>query len=189
MPFDAIRQSPGGVRRPDAERRVLPALSRDGRLELCPDDVATELEDLAASPVEEGFTYRLTCRRILHAINSAYVDSREARRRYPVNYAYMNPEDMAEAGIAEGAEIEIASPHGVIRSLARGEDRLRRRVVSMTHMFGPLVSSGDLLADGGSNVGQLTSLSEDLQPINFMPRFSGIPVNVRAISPRNREVS
>ena len=189
VPFDAIRQSPGGVRRPDAERRVLPALSRDGRLELCPDDVATELEDLAASPVEEGFAYRLTCRRILHAINSAYVDSREARRRYPVNYAYMNPEDMAEAGIAEGAEIEIASPHGVIRSLARGEDRLRRRVVSMTHMFGPLVSSGDLLADGGSNVGQLTSLSEDLQPINFMPRFSGIPVNVRAISPRNREVS
>lgn len=189
VPFDAIRQSPGGVRRPDAERRVLPALSRDGRLELCPDDVATELEDLAASPVEEGFAYRLTCRRILHAINSSYVDSREARRRYPVNYAYMNPEDMAEAGIAEGAEIEIASPHGVIRSLARGEDRLRRRVVSMTHMFGPLVSSGDLLADGGSNVGQLTSLSEDLQPINFMPRFSGIPVNVRAISPRNREVS
>jgi hypothetical protein len=51
----------------------------------------------------------------------------------------------------------------------------------MTHMFGPLISSGDVRADGGANVGQLTSLSQDLQPINFMPRFSGIPVNVKAI--------
>ena len=29
----------------------------------------------------------------------------------------------------------------------------------MTHMFGPLVGTGDVLADGGANVGQLTSLS------------------------------
>jgi hypothetical protein len=48
----------------------------------------------------------------------------------------------------------------------------------MTHMFGPLVSTGDPDADGGANVGQLTSLRQGLEPINFMPRFSGIPVNV-----------
>jgi anaerobic selenocysteine-containing dehydrogenase len=94
----------------------------------------------------------------------------------------MNPEDMAEAGIAEEAEVEIASAHGTIRTLARSEDRLRRGVISMTHMFGPLIGSGDPRADGGANVGQLTSLCEDLQPINFMPRFSGIPVNVRLSS-------
>ena len=51
----------------------------------------------------------------------------------------------------------------------------------MTHMFGPLVGSGDVVSDGGANVGQLTSLSEDLQPINFMPRFSGVLVKVSAI--------
>ena len=179
--FDKIKASNGGVARPDAQRHVLPAPSDDGRLELCPEDVAAELAVLAGAQPETGFAYRLTCRRILHAINSAYVGSREARRRYPVNYAYMNPDDMAEAGISEGDEVEIASPHGAIRSLARGEDRLRRGVVSMTHMFGPLISSGDVRADGGANVGQLTSLSQDLQPINFMPRFSGIPVNVKAI--------
>ena len=85
----------------------------------------------------------------------------------------MNPEDMRAAGIAEEAEVEIASEFGAIRTLARGEDRLRRGVVSMTHMYGPLVSTGDVRADGGANVGQLTSLSEQVQPINFMPRFSG----------------
>ena len=178
VPFDTIKASPGGVRRGDAECRVLPSPSDGGRLELCPVDVAAELAELAQAEPEAGFSHRLTCRRILHAVNSAYRESRETRRRYPVNYAYMNPEDMRAAGIAEEAEIEIASAFGAIRGLARGEDRLRRGVVSMTHMFGPLVSSGDVRADGGANVGQLSSLTEHVQPINFMPRFSGIPVNV-----------
>ena len=93
----------------------------------------------------------------------------------------MNPEDMREAGIDEEAMVEVASAFGAIRTLARSEDRLRRGVVSMTHMYGPLVSSGDVLADGGANVGQLTSLTEQVQAINFMPRFSGVPVNVRAV--------
>ena len=89
-------------------------------------------------------------------------------------------QDMAEAGIAEGGEVEIAAQSGRVRTLARGEDRLRRGVVSMTHMYGPLVGTGDVVADGGANLGQLTSLREQLQPINFMPRFSGIPVRVKA---------
>ena len=93
----------------------------------------------------------------------------------------LNVDDMREAGIGELGEVEIASQFGTIRTLARAENRLRRGVISMTHMFGPLVSSGDVRADGGATVGQLTSLSEQLQPINFMPRFSGIPVNVRAV--------
>ncbi len=181
VPFDKLKASPGGVRRANAERKVLPAPADGGRLELCPPDVVAELAALAVAEPEAGFTFRLTCRRILHAVNSAYRDSRETRRRYPVNYAYLCPDDMRDAGIAEGAEIEIASRFGAIRTLARGEDRLRRGVVSMTHMFGPLISSGDLRADGGANVGQLTSLTDDLQPINFMPRFSGVPVNIRPV--------
>ena len=127
---------------------------------------------------ETDFPFRLTCRRILHAVNSAYRESREARRRYPVNFAYMNPDDMAAEGIAEEAKVVVASQFGAIETLARAESRLRRGVVSMTHMFGPLVSTGNVLGDGGANVGQLTSLSEQLQPINFMPRFSGIPVKI-----------
>lgn len=181
VPFDVIKASPSGVRPAGAERRVLPAPAEGGRLELCPPDVAAELGELAEEAAEEGYAYRLTSRRILHAINGAYVDSREARRRYPVNYAYMNPQDMTEAGIAEGAQVEVASEFGAIRTLARGEERLRRGVVSMTHMFGKLVGGGEPGAEGGANVGELCSLTQKVQTINFMPRFSGIPVNVRAV--------
>ena len=60
---------------------------------------------------------------------------------------------------------------------------MRRGVVSMTHMFGTLIGSGDPVADGGANLGQLVSLTEHVQPINFMPRYSAIPVNVIVLQP------
>jgi anaerobic selenocysteine-containing dehydrogenase len=181
IPFETIKATPGGIR-PDSEpSHVQPAPQDGGRLELCPPDVAAELAHLARRPDRAALPYRLVCRRILHAINSAYRDSREARRRYPVNYAYMNPQDMRDEGIADGDTIEIASEFGTIHNQAKGEERLRRGVISMTHMFGPLVGSGDPLADGGANVGQLTSLTEQVQAINFMPRFSAIPVQVRVL--------
>jgi anaerobic selenocysteine-containing dehydrogenase len=180
VPFDELLANPGGVR-PELEPQfVQPAPAEGGRLELCPPDLAAELAQIKSEGEEEGFAYRLTCRRILHAINGAYRESKGARKRYPVNWAHMNPDDMARDGIAEGAPVTIASQFGEIRTLAKAEDRVRPGVVSMTHMFGPLTGSGDPQADGGANVGQLVSLSEVLEPINFMPRFSGIPVNVTA---------
>lgn len=183
VPFDEIKANPSGVRSDMPPRHVLPApAGAAGRLELCPPDVGRELADLAGEKQERGYAYRLTCRRILHALNGAYRNSRETRRRLPVNYAYMNPDDMLRDGIGDGDLIEIASEFGRIRTLAKGEGRLRPGVVSMTHMFGPLVSGDDLMTDGGANVGQLTSLTDHVQPINFMPRFSAVPVNVAVVA-------
>jgi anaerobic selenocysteine-containing dehydrogenase len=182
--FDEIKANPSGVR-PDMEPRyVQPApAGATGRLELCPPDVAAHLAVVAAEAPESGFAYRLTCRRILHALNGAYQDSRESRRRFPVNYAHMNPEDMRAEGIADGDVVEIASEFGRLHTLAKGEARVRRGVISMTHLFGPLVGTGDPVADGGANNGQLTSLAKHVQTINFMPRLSAIPVNVRVTEP------
>ena len=176
--YDTLRASPGGVRRDKGGGVVQPPPGDGGRLELCPPDVAAELAALVTAVPETGFRYRLTCRRIAEAVNSAFRDSIRARKRHPVNHLYMNPDDMREAGIGADEPVDIASAAGCVRTLARPDERLRRGVVSMTHMFGKLVGSGDPLADGGANVGELTSLTRDLQPINFMPRFSAIPVNV-----------
>jgi len=179
--FEELLASPAGVRPRGGARAVLPAPGQGGRLELCPSDVAAELAGVLEDEPEAGSAYRLTSRRVLQAINGAYVDSKETRRRYPVNFAWMNPQDMADAGIAEHALVEVASEFGALRTRARGEERLRRGVVSITHMFGPLTGSGDADADGGGNVGQLTSLTARREAVNFMPRFSAIPVNVTPI--------
>lgn len=180
VPFEMLAANPSGVRPERPQQFIAPRPDRGGRLELCPPDIAAELAKVLAERPVAGFPYRLTCRRVLEAMNGAYRDSTRARRKYPVNWAYMNPDDMHEADIADGATIEIVSEAGRIVGIARAEDRLRRGVVSMTHMFGPIKSIADPMADGGANVGQLTSLDRWLEPINFMPRFSGIPVQVRA---------
>ena len=181
VPFDDLLANPGGVRPALPPQFVEPApVGWEGRLELCPPEVAAELQAVLGEAAEP-LPLRLTCRRILQALNGAYRDSAGSRRLHPVNHTFMNPEDMAALGIVEGALVEIASAHGSIRGIARGEERLRRGVVSMTHMFGPLVGGDDPRAEGGSNLGQLTSLTQDLQAINFMPRFSGLGVRVRPL--------
>jgi hypothetical protein len=49
----------------------------------------------------------------------------------------------------------------------------------MTHLFGDMGPSTDPWTQRGGNTGRLSSLDRYLEPINFMPRFSGIPINVR----------
>ena len=186
--FEALQASPGGVRPERPPQYVLPAPEGwSGRLQLCPPDVFAGLADLRGEQAEL-WPYRLICRRILQALNGAYRDSRGARARYPVNYAHMNPTDLGALELADGDLVELTSDTGMIRAVVKGEDRLRRGVVSMTHMFGLLEGGEDPRAEGGSNIGQLTSLDRRIEPINFMPQFSGVGVRVRRVDPA-REVA
>jgi anaerobic selenocysteine-containing dehydrogenase len=179
VPFDTLLATPGGVRPDMPPQYVLPAPADNGaRLELCPADVAEELKAVLEEESDRRFGYQLTCRRILEAINCAYRDAARTRNKYPVNWAYMNPQDMTDEGLSDGDQILIESDAGQIQGMVKAESRLRRGVISMTHMFGELAPSTDPVAQGGSFTGRLTSLQEYLEPINFMPRFSGIPVNV-----------
>ena len=177
--FEALKARPNGVR-PDVEPSyVKPGPENGARLELCPPDVAEELAALVDEEEGAGFAFRLTCRRMMEAMNSAYRDSDVARRKHKVNWAYMNPEDMQALGISDDDVIEISSEHGVIKGVAKAEDRLRRGVVSMTHMFGAMLGESDPRQAGGSYTGKLTSLEKYLEPINYMPLYSGVPINVR----------
>ena len=181
VPFEELKANPQGVRPQMEPQYVQPAPEDNGaRLELCPADIAEELKTVLGEEPEAGYGYRLTCRRVLEAMNSAYRDSDRMRKKYQVNWAYMNPEDMTAEDLREGDSIRIASEHGEILAMVKPEDRLRRGVISMTHMFGNLAPSTDPGKQGGSFTGRLTSLEKYLQPINFMPRFSGVPVNIRA---------
>ncbi|MEW9855230.1 molybdopterin-containing oxidoreductase family protein [Novosphingobium sp. M1R2S20] len=183
VPFDDLKNAPGGVRPQIEPQFVQPAPAGwQQKLELCPSDVAQDLNDLALERPSRP-SMQLICRRVLHALNGAFRDSARTRSRLPVNYAYMASDDMAAFGLTDGDMVELRSEYGMLQALAKEDARLRRGVVSMTHMFGPLIGGDDPIADGGSNVGQLTSLSQRLQPINFMPLFSGIPISVRKLVP------
>lgn len=179
--FEDLCAQPGGVRPQRPPQFVQTAPDNGARLQLCPPDVAAELGALAQEAPEHGrYRYRLICRRLLDALNSAYRDTPHTLRKVPLNWAYMNPQDMQRDGIAEHATIEIESEVGRILGIARADSGLRRGVLSMAHLYGSLAPSTDPRAQRGSHTGRLTSLETWLEPINFMPRFSGIPVEVRA---------
>lgn len=180
--FDELLANPSGVRPNLQPHYVQEAKDNGARLQLCPPDVAAELKTVLNAAIDSHFKYRLTCRRILEAMNSAYRDSARAAKKYPVNWAYMNPDDMREDGIAENSLIEIQSEVGHILGVARAEAGLRRGVISMTHLYGSLDPSTAPFEQRGSYTGRLTSLQKHLEPINFMPRFSGIPVNLRTVA-------
>ena len=177
--FEELEANPSGVRPNRPPTYVQTAEDNGARLQLCPPDVAAELQSVLHEKPDTRFRYRLTARRILEAMNSAYRDARRTAKKYPVNWAYMNPDDLKEDGIEEGALVEIQSEVGRILGLAKADPKVRRGVLSMTHLYGSLSPSIDPLQQRGSHTGRLTSLEHYLEPINFMPRFSGVPVNVR----------
>lgn len=180
--FDELKANPSGVR-PNRPPQYVEATEDNGaRLELCPPDIVAELRVVLADKPDARFKYQLTVRRILDAMNGAYRDAARTSKKYPVNWAYLNPTDMQRDGIEEGALIEIQSEAGRIFGVAKAEAGLRRGVLSMTHLYGSLAPSTDPMQQRGSHTGRLTSLQQYLEPINFMPRFSGIPINVRVAS-------
>ena len=175
--FEELKANPSGVRPAFPEQLVKPKPDDwQGKLQLCPDDIAAELKQVLSESPERGFY--LTSRRILEAMNSAYRDGARTRRKYPINWAYMNPEDMAELDIAEGDHITLGSEFSAIEAVAKADKNLRRRIVSMTHLFGRIGKRNNPEQTGGSYTGHLTSLQKYLEPINFMPRFSGVPITV-----------
>jgi len=178
--FEELCANPSGVRPNRPPQYVQPVNDNGARLQLCPPDAAAELQSVSKETPDVRFKYSLTCRRILEAMNSAYRDAPRTATKYPVNWAYMNPEDMEDERIEENALIEIRSEVGHILGLAKADSGLRRGVLSMTHLYGSLDPSTDPMKQRGSYTGRLTSLQQYLEPINFMPRFSGIPINVRA---------
>jgi anaerobic selenocysteine-containing dehydrogenase len=142
--------------------------------------VAEELAQVRrGGQIDADFPFRLTSRRQLESMNSAYTNASRTRLRYPVNPAFMNPQDMEAQGIIEGDSVEISSAHGTVVAIARRDSSLRRGVISMTHAWGAPDPAADPRGTRGAFVGRLISLEKDLESINYMPRQSAIPVAVR----------
>jgi anaerobic selenocysteine-containing dehydrogenase len=97
-----------------------------------------------------------------------------------MNFAHMNPDDLVELGIADGATIEVSSPRGSIRTIAKAADDVRRGTVSMAHAWGGLPDTPSDLATFGSTTGALIDLQSGYDEITGIPVMSAIPVAVRA---------
>ncbi|MES2493659.1 MAG: molybdopterin-dependent oxidoreductase [Pseudomonadota bacterium] len=171
----------GSAARIVAEPRiVLPADADDGaRLDVCPPDVEAEIRALrASSSGMDGFAYLLTSRRAVHTLNSAFQHAGTVEARHPVAPLFVHPDDIARDGLIVGDLVDVHSRTGSVVGQLAADAAMMRGVASMPGMWGN--------ADPGGGRSCLTnaliSLDEDIQAINFMPRQSGIAVNIVARS-------
>lgn len=185
--YDELVAAPHGVRRDDLVNRVLPASQDDGfRLELLPPDVARELAEAIAEPRSEAFKYRLTTRRLLYTVNSAYRHAGRTRKRFSTNPASMNPSDMAAEGLETDDWIRITSAHGSVVARVEADPTIRSGAISLSHLWGKLRQEEDPDGRTGAFSGHLSSLDiAELESINFMPIQSAVPINIALHSKAN----
>lgn len=192
LPLEEIRQHPMGLVFDDLRQYVEPGdPDTTARFTVMPPDVAAEMRAVIAEPLNQASllnsgqpaTHRLIVRRTRDMYNSTGRFVASIRERVPHNLAYLNPDDMAEHGLPEGAAVEIVSDHGRIVAVAAGDTSLRKGVVSISHGFGGLPDAGaDDYAARGASTNLLTSTDRDVQAINAMPRMSALAVNIRAVT-------
>jgi anaerobic selenocysteine-containing dehydrogenase len=160
------------------------------RLDVAPPGIADELADVmretTSGSVIAGFdperhTFRVTSRRLKSVFNSSGRELDVLRKREGTNFAHMNPDDLVEAGIADGGTIEVASPRGAIRAVVKGAPDVRRGVISMAHAWGGLPDEPGELGVFGSTTSALIDADSGYDPITGMPVMSAIPVEIRAV--------
>lgn len=189
LPFETIREAPRGVYLRDHPQLVEPGdPDSPHRFTLMPVDVAAELAGVFAEAGESGANrayaghpYRLASRRMRDALNSACKDLPSLRERVPTNPAFMNPDDMARAGIREGDLVRVRSDAGEIVVPARADPDLRPGVVSVAHGYGVLPGEAEDPLHRGANTNRLIAARGPRESINAMPRMSAIPVDVHPL--------
>lgn len=157
----------------------------DARFDVMPADVAAELEafrqakGIAGHRRRDGrdYGFLMVTRRLRDVFNSSGTQLSGVRKRTPTNPAWFNGADLAELGLVEGDRLALRSSHGQQTFLAARDDRLRRGCVQTSMGWGKL-PDGDENPLSGVNVNRLIDDEVHVEPINAMPHFSGVPVDV-----------
>jgi anaerobic selenocysteine-containing dehydrogenase len=186
VPLSEVKQHPHGAVFPDPPSIVAAKDDDcDAQLDLANETMLGELAEVATEPSDRHpeHAFRLVSRRLLDVHNSAARDIPRLTRKWRYNPAFMNPEDLADIGVAAGDVVEILSDHASILGVVEPEKGLRRGVISMPHAFGDVPGTKEDLdvRSLGSNTGRLTSVDRDFDPYTGIPRMSTIPVNVRRV--------
>lgn len=144
-------------------------------------EMPRELLDYASNdPVENGFGFRLISRRSKHRYNSNGHTFPKLIEKMPTNPAFFNPDDLAAAGIEDGAIIEITSPTASIFGMAKADEKVRSGVISMSHAFGDSDAGKDDVMTKGGSTNRLIVDNDHLDPITGQAIQSAIPVRVSA---------
>ena len=187
VPFSEVKRYPAGKIFDPGDKRVLPKASGwSGKLDVGNADMMKDIQRAYAGDADaagDGFRFRLVGRRLKDRYSSSWREHPVTTRHWLYNPAFMNPDDMAELGLADGDVVEIRSRRAAITGVVESEHTLLSGVIAMTHAWGSNPEDdGDPLA--GGNTGRLTDNTIDYDPYSSIPRMSTIPVNISLLEKR-----
>lgn len=152
-----------------------------GKFDLDAGAMPSALTEYASNdPVDDGFDFRLISRRSKHRYNSNGHTFPKLIEKMPTNPAFFNPDDLAAAGIEDGAIIEITSPTASIFGLAKADGKVRPGVISMSHAWGDADAGKDDVMTKGGSTNRLITDDKWYDPITGQAVQSAIPVKIAA---------
>jgi anaerobic selenocysteine-containing dehydrogenase len=168
IPWSALREAEHGILAIDAPGPgwLIPELLAH-KLDLAPAALVEQFASWDAVLPRDGLV--LINRRLPRQMNSTMRDVGAQAALGPMPTLLVHPDDAADHGLAAGDEVLVASRHGTSPAQVELTDSVRRGVVSIPHGWST------------PNVNELTSSTEELDPLTAMPRFSGFPVTLERV--------
>lgn len=201
VPLATVRQHPHGLvpdlppvyvqpdtRPDDGQRLALADPHMTAELTVIADEMRSNCAAGRTGPVREQaadgreLPYLLVSRRLKHFHNSWGQTLADHRRHYGGNPLRVNPDDMADLGLADGHQVRVISARGAVIACVEAEAELRRGVVSMAHAWGASNGAGDPRVDG-ANTSMLVDAGTALSQFIGIPRQSAIPVRLEPLGP------
>ncbi len=166
VPWETLRAAPSGAAPTDipAPGWLIPKRLPRGILDLAPPELVDQLHAWQSAAAEPELV--LVNRRELRQTNSMLRDGSAPPA------LLIHPHDSARLGLAPGQHVRIASRHGSTEAAVDVTDTIRPGVVSLPHAWST------------PGVNRLTSATDDVEALTGMPRLSGIPVDVTAVTGR-----
>ncbi len=154
----------------------------DRRVDAAP---ATILDDLSRVEAElftelEPDELRLIGRRHQRDCNSWMHNAERLTRGKPRHHLLMHPDDLAERGIEDGAQVQVTSRVGTVQVEVRASEDMMRGVVSLPHGYGHQrdgVSLRHATSLAGTSINDLTDAAR-VEGISGNAVLNGVPVTV-----------
>ncbi len=193
--FKALESAEHGIMlKPPEFGKLLPGKRRWGKgFKVCmaPRDLLREawkLDAALALREAEGGEFLLIGKRERHTHNTWVHNADSLLGDETTNYLYMQPEDAAGKGIAEGDRVGVRSLEGKrIEVPCRLSSDMMQGVVALPHGWGHRYAAGWRKANKrpGVNMNRLATDSVwKIEPIAGMSWLNGIPVYVSKVKPR-----
>jgi anaerobic selenocysteine-containing dehydrogenase len=177
---------------PDRAMVVQPAdPEAAGKFTVAPPDLMAELAQVRTERSgadvfddfdPEAFPFRLVSRRLKQVLNSLGSELPAlAAKGGTTNAAYMNPDDLADLGLADGDVIEITSPRASLWGVVETAPDVRPGVISMAHSWGGSSLTDEKVRDIGSPTNRLVATDQGYDTVTGMVVQSAIPVRVTRV--------